>query len=493
MILPILRRKILPFDTLSGLQFFQLFRYGSVFLISIILPRAGLAKADIGLFESFVFFAGIVSYFWVTGLIQALLPLATTDDRRPMTDARGLQSADCGPLTARALPLSPERSDGGRGGQGGEVDGRSLPSAVRGPFFNSFVLLLLFSVLAALALWLCSPLLGKLVGQELPRELVWMVMLYLVLYAPSTLVEYGYVLADQTKKLVRYGITAFTIQILLVGIPVILGLGVKAAIWGMIAAGGFRMIWLIVMLIRNGEFSISLPFWKEYLALGGPVILSVLLSGSAQYVNGFIITARFDSGIFAIFRYGAREMPLVALLAYALSSAMVPVITRDGRSSGLKMLRERSSAMASWLFPMTCILILLSYLLFPLVYGRDFLESAGVFNLFLLLITSRLLFPQTVLLAMQKTRIQMIAAFLELVLNIGLSLLLVRLWGIRGVAFATVIAYYFEKGLLMAYTGIKLGIPVVQYTDIRKHLTWTAIMIGAYLAAELVVYPLMAD
>ncbi|MFH0760585.1 MAG: oligosaccharide flippase family protein [Bacteroidota bacterium] len=456
--MPIRWQKILPFDTLSGLQFFQLFRYGSAFLISIILPRAGILPGNIGIFESFLFFAGVVSYFWVTGLIQALLPLAS---HQPPPASR---------ITHHASRITHHASR---------------------EFFNSAILLFLFSLLASLALWLCSPALGRLVGQEMPREIVGLVILYLVLFAPSTLVEYGYVLADETKKLVRYGIIAFSLQILFVAIPVIFGLGVKGAMWGMIAAGGFRTIWLIVMLIRNGEFHISLPFWKKYLALGGPIMVSVLLSGSAQYVNGFIISARFDPATFAIFRYGARELPVVALLAYALSNAMVPVIAREGTEAGLKILKERSGRMAGWMFPLTVFVVLAAYFIFPLVYGKNFTESAGVFNLYLLLITSRLLFPQTILLALQRTGIQMLAALLELILNIGLSLILVQVWGIRGVALATVIAYYFERIFLMAYTRIALGIPVKQYVEVRQHLSWTGILIIAFLFAELVIGPFM--
>ncbi len=461
--MPIHWRKILPNDTLSGLQFFQLFRYGSVFLISIILPRAGLLPDQVGIFEAFLFFAGVVSYFWVTGLIQALLPLAA---------GSGSGGADMA------------------GGTG--MAGRTHICVPTGTFFNAFVLLLVFSVAAAAALLLGSPILERLLGQELPREIVWLVVLYLVMFAPSTLVEYWYVITRQTKKLVAYGIVAFTLQILLVGIPVIIGYGVTGAIWGMIAAGGLRMIWIIAILIRNGDFTISLPFWKQHLVLGTPIILSVLLSGSAQYVNGFIISAKFDDpGMFAIFRYGARELPLVALLAHALSNAMVPSITRDGPAAGMKLLRERSSSMASWMFPLSIFLVLIAYLLFPAVYGRNFLESAGVFNLFLLLITSRLLFPQTILIALQKTRILMTASLLELILNVGLSIMLVQIWGIRGVALATVIAYYFERAFLMTYTRVVMGIPAREYTDIRKHFSWSAILLAAYLIAELLIYPMV--
>jgi O-antigen/teichoic acid export membrane protein len=208
-------------------------------------------------------------------------------------------------------------------------------------------------------------------------------------------------------------------------------------------------------------------------------------------VNGFIITARFDPATFAIFRYGAKELPLTAMLAYALSNALVPVITREGKEKGLMMLRERSARMASWMFPMTILLILLSYFLYPLIYGRDFLESAGVVNLYYLLIVSRLLFPQTVLLALQRTRIQMLAALFELILNIGLSLLLVQVWGIRGVALATVIAYYAERLVLMGYTSAVLKIPVKQYVDVRRFTIWSSALFAAYLFTELVIYPLM--
>jgi O-antigen/teichoic acid export membrane protein len=325
----------------------------------------------------------------------------------------------------------------------------------------------------------------------MPRGIVWLVILYLVLFAPSTLVEYWYVIAGETKKLVRYGIVAFTLQLLMVGIPVILGAGVKGAMWGMIAAGAFRTAWLLAILGKNGTFSISIPFWKKYLALGTPILLSVLLSGSAQYVNGFIISAHFDPGVFAIFRYGARELPLVALLAHALSNAIVPVIRREGQTEGFKQLRDRTGRMADWMFPLTAVLVLSAYFIFPAVYGKSYLDSAGVFNLFLLLITSRLLFPQAVLVAMERTRILMVAALLELILNVGLSLWLVQLWGIRGVALATVVAYIFERAVLMVYTGKVLGVPARDYTHLKKHLSWSFVLIGTYLVAELLIYPLM--
>ena len=428
----------LKLDTLSGLQLFQLFRYGALLLIAILLPHLFTAE-EIGVYEAFLFFAGVITFFWITGLIQGLLPMG--------------------------------------------AGGREL--------FNASLLLFLFGLLAGLVLWLIHPFLIQLLRQELSTDLVIWIILYIVLFAPSTLVEYWYVMTNRTRSLLRYGLLAFAFQVLAVALPALIWRDIQYALYGLIIAGGARFTWLIILLWREGDWRVDLSFWKRHLALGMPIAVSVLLSGSAMYVDGFIVSANFDSSVFAIFRYGARELPLVALLAHALSNAMVPVFKRDGWKGGLDQLKVRSARMGTWMFPVTFVLILTSYFIFPFLFGREFTDAAGVFNLYLLLITSRLLFPQTILIALGKTRILMWASLLELLLNVALSLTLVQLWGIRGVALATVIAYYFERLFLVVYLRIVEGIRLSTYTQALPHLIWTIILAAALILTEIFLLPIV--
>lgn len=438
-------RHRLSFDTLSGLQLFQLIRYGSLVLLAILFPQIGISRSEIGHYEVFLFFAGVVTFFWLTGLIQGLLPLVKTKDKR--------------------------------WGGGGEL-------------FNAAVLLLLFSLGSGLVLWLLHQPLQSWMDQSLPEGVIGWLVLYVILFAPATLIEYWYVITQRSKMLLRYGMLAFTFQVLAVGVPVILTLDIRWAMMGLLLGGGFRFIWLVILLIREGQWQINVAFWKKHLALGLPIAISVLLSGSAQYVDGFIVNSRFDSAVFAIFRYGARELPLVALLAHALSNAMVPLFEREGTESALAKLKRRSGRLASWTFPMTAGLILVSYFVFPLLFKSGFVDSAGVFNLYLLLISSRLLFPQTILIAQQKTGILMWASGFELILNVGLSLILVQFWGIRGVALATVLAYYAERVILMIYLRRREGIRVRQYTHVSRYVTWTATLFGLWILTELFILPI---
>ena len=387
-------------DPLKGLQLVQLIRYASFFAIGIVLVKAGLSKYQIGHFETLTFVAGALSFFWITGIIQALLPLYGDENRKTET------------------------------------------------LFSTFVLLTVFSFLVGLILLLSGNLVSQLTGKDLPSDLVWLIALYILFNGPASLLEYVYLLRKQARRLFWYGWIAFGVQFLLVGLAALLRLPFNWILTALVLSSGVRWIWLLVELSSSESLKVSWLFIRKNLALGAPIMVSVLLSGSAQYIDGLIINGYFDQAVFAVFRYGARELPVVALLAHALSNAIVPVIHSEGPVAGLRQLRSRSSSMANWLFPLTLLFMVLSYLIFPLIYDAGFVDSARVFNVYLLLIISRLLFPQSLLLAFKKTRILMYVSGLELLTNVVLSILFVRIWGIVGVAWATVIAYLFERIVL---------------------------------------------
>ena len=80
---------------------------------------------------------------------------------------------------------------------------------------------------------------------------------------------------------------------------------------------------LIFLLKKYSKAELSVPFIKEHLNCGYPLIISALLGSSAQYIDGILVLNRFDDATFAIFKYGAKEFPMVILLANAFSNSMI--------------------------------------------------------------------------------------------------------------------------------------------------------------------------
>src|SRR6056297_1828419 len=62
-------------SNVAGLQVFNTLRFVVFLAIAIIFTKIGLSKQQIGLFEISIFMVNVASFFWVTGIIQAFLPL----------------------------------------------------------------------------------------------------------------------------------------------------------------------------------------------------------------------------------------------------------------------------------------------------------------------------------------------------------------------------------------------------------------------------------
>jgi O-antigen/teichoic acid export membrane protein len=139
-----------------------------------------------------------------------------------------------------------------------------------------------------------------------------------------------------------------------------------------------------------------------------------------------------------------------------------------------------------FLFPLTAILLLISHTVFPVLFNPEFKESATIFNIYLLLVISRLLMPQTILNGLKISKNIMYASFFELVLNISLSLIFVQFWGIAGIAFATFLAYLFEKIYLTIVVRRKLNIQLQEYLPINFYFLYSVGIVVIFIFAELI-------
>jgi O-antigen/teichoic acid export membrane protein len=430
-------------NQISALQIFQLIRFSALMLIGIILAKSGLSNSEIGQYETFLLLAGAVSFFWLNGLIQGFLP---------------------------------------------DADEQSI--AEKSPaLFNVFYLLTAFSGLAVLFILLFEHSISGflLKGSQIP--FLNYLLIYILISSPASLVEYVYLIRKQSNHILTYGTISFSLMAVLVALPPVFGYSIEYSLAGIVVSALFRLIWLLVLLFRNSNPTFDLQFILKNLKSASPLVLSLFLSGSAQYIDGFIITAFFDDATFAVFRFGAREFPLVLLLANAFSSSMLPGFTDLSKLKlNLKKIKENSYKLGNWMFPLSAVLMLISHEVFPIVFNASFSGSATIFNIYLLLIVSRLLFPQTILIGLQKTRPIMWASALEIAVNVALSLWFLQIWGIAGVAYGTVCAYVFEKILLMVFVRKTCGIAVAEYLNVKQHLLYSLLLTLIYVAIEFVIY-----
>ncbi|MBK9390825.1 MAG: hypothetical protein IPN68_11740 [Bacteroidetes bacterium] len=433
-------RRIKLIDNISGLQLFQLMKPVIFLIISIVFTKSHLTRSEIGQWEMFMFIAGLITFFWVTGIIQSLLPLYHRN------------------RTYRKL------------GDNGSTKSPEI--------FNAFLLLCFFSLLVfALGQGVKNHFSVFHFSGNVPY--LNLLLLYVLLNSPVQLIEYIYLLNNRAYRIFQYGLYTFTAQLLFIIIPLVLEQDLIWSIYGLLAITFVRWIWLIVLLRRYTEMRISVEFMKEHLYLATPLILTTLISGSAQYIDGVIVSVVYrDPDQFALFRYGAKEFPLVLMLANGLSNAMLPEFsTRERMKESLAKIRVKSERLMHILFPSAILMMIFARWIYPRMFNPEFHKSTDVFLIYSLLIIPRLVFPQTIIVGRKKTHITLFAAIIEIGINIPLSLFMIK-WGynLPGVALSTFIVYLVSKAFLIGYLWYKMKIRPSEYIPLRLYAFYSALI-----------------
>lgn len=411
-----------------ALQFFQVLRFGTFFLTGILFTKLGLSTDDIGIYEALLFLGSVLSFFWLSGLTQSLL--------------------------ANYQPKEKSKE-----------------------FFNSFLVLAAISVVVFIAFRLLITPYSFMANNPEVLYFYGVFSFYLLFIGPSFLAEYMLLLKEKSKGLVLYGTVAFGVQLASVAGPIAFGFGLEEVMIGLVASSIVRFVITLGLLAKYAEFKLEMIYIKQFLITAGPLMAATLLSGSAEYLDGFIVSKYFDEGTFAVYRYGAKEFPLVLLLANAFSNGMVPKVAQQGVNKAVQTIKKESLKLMHLFFPTSIGFMFVSQWAYPKLFNSDFAESAVVFNVYLLLVVSRLVFPQTLLIGLKKTKTIMLVAGLELAVNFGLSILFVQQFGLVGIAFATVVASVLDKLVLMVMLKSWHGVSPTSYWPWQWHLGYS-VMIG---------------
>lgn len=420
-------------STVRSLQAFQVLRFVGFFLTGILLAKSFAPTAAIGTYEKLMFLSAATGFFWVSGILNALL---------------GMHGA--------AENEKQERL-----------------------FGQTFLILVIVNIILVAILKLAEQWVISITGTDI-RNYYNSLLLLILFNNPAFLTEYIFLLRRKSKLLLLYGVISFMLAVIITVAPFYSGWGLEQSLHGLIILAIIRFVLTFLVISKKFLFSLDSALLRQQWKLTLPLIGGLLISGSADYIDGFLVTLNFGPEAFAYFRYGAREFPLSLLMANALSMAMVPVLSKD-LHTGMPVLKKEASTLMHWFFLPLCLLMIFSDQLYPFLFRSGFEKSAEIFNIYLLLLISRMIFPQTVVMALQRNIVLFRFALVELGANVLLSISLMHWIGIRGIAYGTVLAFLLEKLLLVAYLAKSKKIKPDAYTDLRTWLIYTLIMLVSYI------------
>jgi O-antigen/teichoic acid export membrane protein len=352
--------------------------------------------------------------------------------------------------------------------------------------FNVFVLLTAFSLVGGIVAFT----MGYYHPED--KDLFQMFAIVVFLNTPSYLSDYIFYLKGKYRSLIVWGSITFLLQIILLCWPIYMRQTLNLAINLWLILSLIKFNYTIILLMKYATVSVHTRLILDFMKKVMPFMFSILLAGSMDYINSYIVAHYFSKVEFAVFRYASKELPIFLILANSLSNIFSGEIAnyykQDNLDEGLEKLKKSSRKLMHWLFPGTILLLFLSKYFFQLAYNNDLLEGYKIFNIYLLLIISRMLFPQTVIMGMLKNRVFYLISTNYLIINLILSFWFVNLWGMQGIAYATVISYFIEKIMLVIYCKME-GIDIRKYTPVVELSIYTILTLIAFVLSLYVEMP----
>jgi O-antigen/teichoic acid export membrane protein len=315
-----------------------------------------------------------------------------------------------------------------------------------------------------------------------------MLLFGIVIFISGTAVmmEYVLLLEQRLTFLVWFSILHYTAHIIAVAGAFAWGNGIADCVNLLIALNLLRFVLLVGVVFGKKIYKPKKGQFVKLMIGASPLIVAALFSGSVEYISGFFVSGFMGESEFALYRYGAKELPLTLLLANAFSAALIPQIAEASKDwrIGLQPIKKSTATHIGLLFPFCAVLMVASPFIYPTVFNPEFAESASVFNIFLLLVISRFVFPQSILLGLGYRRAIVQGSVLELGTAIVLGLALGYVWGINGVALSVVLASFAEKAYLIYRVNKIEKVSASQYIPIKTWIICSVGLVAVFIAVH---------
>ncbi len=423
-------------------QVAQLSRQGVAVLVAVALAQSPIPASEIGHYEQLQYVAYLLSFAWTTGLLQSLLAV-----------------------------------------YGGQEERRQ-----KSLLFWAALAFLALSIAVLLPIWLQPAELIQILTGSTSLSYLFLFSGYLIGHWPSLLVEYIYNLKEQGRSLIWFALISNGLFLVAVVVPPYIGYSLEESFRLLIGLGLLKFGWLLRLLYKYSYWQWEPEVLRKWVQTAAPLILYALLGALSMSFDPWFVGQRFDGASvpFAIYRYGSRELPLVGALTVGIFQGVLPRFSRQPETA-LEELRRASVRLMHLLFPVSIVLLLTSRWWFRWVFTEAFADSIPIFNTFLLITISRMVFATVPIIGLQRSNAMPFLILLSLGGNALFSYLLFPYFGLLGIAWGTVLAFSLEKWGMILYLRSRLQIRLGQYCGTGWLLFYGSLLLGAYLIGGEVV------
>ncbi len=344
---------------------------------------------------------------------------------------------------------------------------------------QSLVIAGIVGLLIGGAIWSGATAIAGAMSNTPLADLLPLLLPFAVLNQVALLVPRSLVASDRASLVLPYSLINGIGRSACIIVPFAMKLGIREVIvaivaWEVVIAGlGICLLSRVIGITFRG---IRWEAVRGQLAYTWPLLAAVIVGQLARQFDKAVIAVTFDPKTFAEYANGAIEIPMVMSVVASLGISIMPEMSklaaRENIDGMLDLWRTASAKGAALVFPLAAFCLLCADYVMVLMYGPRFLVSAIPFAIYCSGMFMRITYFGTVLRAVGRNRLEIVAAVVALVSNVAITLSIVYLgrgtiWAFAGPAIGTVAAEALSIGTMLILISRVTGRPVRSLLPLR--------------------------
>jgi O-antigen/teichoic acid export membrane protein len=326
------------------------------------------------------------------------------------------------------------------------------PDRKRGIIVSAFQIVLPFSILIAVILFLSADFLAEHVFSSTSVAPVIRIFAIAIPFTSITKLAIGSVRGEQktVPKIIIQNLSIPLSRLLLVIVAVTIGLQAVGVAWAYTAARIFGAVLGVYFLLRYTPLLSGYQYVakrKELLTFSTPLVVSTMTDRILTDLDTLLIGALGDLGSVGVYNVAYSMATLLMMVLISFDYLVMPILSRYHSESAYAEMRLIYRVTTKWIFfgtlPLFLGMFLFPELIIGLAFGAEYIGGATALRILAVgFVIHALLGPNAkALTAIGSTKFIMLVNIVVAGLNVLLNLALIPMLGIVGAAVATFVSY----------------------------------------------------
>ncbi len=297
--------------------------------------------------------------------------------------------------------------------------------------------------------------LSRLLSNPRVNDLSYILLCLVFVQIPLTVFEPLMLTAKRVKEFASIELFFNVSFFAAVAIPVSFDRPMVEILWWLV---GVYSIHSVIVIYYTLLIAYSFKFYKkggdrfglkEQVQYTLPIGLSMNVMEMSRYMDKIVVSNQSSPEEYALYARGAMEIPVIGIIANTLDNLLMPSFVqayKDKKVHEIIVIWHASiRLMAAFIYPCCLFLISSAPLLIPAIFSEKYVGSVIIFQIYTLGLLSRISTFDIIMRAIGRTKEIFLITVMTVIINLGLTLVFMHLWGLTGAPIATVLTLLFMR------------------------------------------------